>query len=110
MAKMTEDGLGAGGEGPGFAHQGSVEIRKLPDGRALLLPASVGGQRLGAEGLEVLADIEDQFRAIATARQRIDELVAEGRADYGVPWSLIGFVLGISDQGARKRFLQDDDR
>jgi hypothetical protein len=102
MARMTDDGLGGDAE-IGTAHGGSVEIRKLPDGRAVLLPASLGGRRLGAEGVEVLADIEDEFRAIAAARGRIDGLVVEAR-QYGVPWSLIGFVLGLSDQGARKRF------
>jgi len=105
MAKMTDDGLGDGDEGPGMAHQGSVEIRKLPDGRAVLLPATLGGRRLSAEGVEVLADIEEEFRAIAAARAHIDDLVREARGDYGVPWTLIGFVLGLSDQGARKRFL-----
>ena len=55
----------------GAGHGGAVEVRRLADGRAVILPASPSGRRLGTDGLEVLADLEQEYRALQEIRARI---------------------------------------
>ena len=106
MAKMSREPLGdddvqVGNDDPG----GPVELRRLSDGRAVLLPRLSTGARLGGDGLEVLADAQQVVRDMRKLRATLDRLVAEAR-EYGVPWSLIGFTVGTSGEAARQKWSE----
>lgn len=87
----------------GVEDGGPVAVRRLPDGRALLLPAVTRGRQLSPDGLDVLADVQGSVRRLQAERQALDELVGVAR-EAGVSWNLIGFSVGITAQSARERW------
>lgn len=110
MAKQSKaqpvDPLGAELRIGDVTYDGMVEIRKLPDGRAVMLPSAgtgPGRRRLNLDALDVLADIQREVREIAARRDRLDALVDEAR-ETGTPWHLIGFSVGTTGEGARQRW------
>ena len=88
-----------GVEDPG----GPVTLRRLPDGRAVLLPSAGGGRKLGFDGLDIVADIQATVRRLQAEREALDELVQQAR-EVRVPWHLIGFSVGTTPQAAQQRW------
>lgn len=103
MAKISREALAddvqLGTDDPG----GPVEVRRLPDGRSVLLPRSPSGRRLNSDALDVLADVQRVVRDIEQLKTELDQLVEESR-EAGAPWALIGFSVGMSGQAAQKRW------
>lgn len=82
-----------------------VTIMRTASGRALMVPASVS--RLRGDQADVVVALQDQAAAVHDAQLRLDALVDEAR-EMGVSWGAIGFSVGLSPQGARQRWLEDD--
>jgi hypothetical protein len=71
------------------------------DGQAVLVPRSVRNANPTAQAL--LADIQAASRHLVEVSDEIDVLVQECR-QWGVSWSAVAFVTGMTPQGARQRF------
>lgn len=56
-----------------------------------------------SEHTEHLLRVENAHEAAVTSRKNLDDSVARARA-RGVSWTELGRVLGISRQGAQRRF------
>lgn len=78
-----------------------LEIRRLPSGRAVLVPLAL--RRLKGEQYEVVSDIQHAAVAVHEAQASLSDLVGEAR-DLGVSWNAIGWSVGTSAQAARKRW------
>jgi hypothetical protein len=108
MAKMSKDALGED-VALGADTGGPVEIRRLPDGRAMMLPVSPYGRKLNVEAVEVLADIQGVMRDMITLREELDVLIEQARM-CRAPWALIGFSVGTTGEAARKRWRDEEDK
>lgn len=84
-------------------YDGPVALRRLPDGRALLLPHAGGGRQLHSDALDVLADMQTTVRRLQSQRTALDVLVDQAR-QVGVAWHLIGFSVGTTGEAARQRW------
>ncbi len=85
-----------------------VALGSVEDGtrRAVMLPARA--KRLHPENLELLIELQHTAARIAEDQQsaeRLAEVLREGR----VSWSLIGWAAGITGEGARQRWGDDED-
>lgn len=76
-------------------------LLQMVGGRAALIPVSA--RRLPADVKTDLADVMRAAARINEAVQVLDELVIDLR-DRGVSWSVIGWTLGMTGEGARQRF------
>ena len=87
---------------------GAVRIQRVraADGRlsAAVVPTAFG--RLGGEAVEVVRDLQRVGAAMAALQVEARELVAEAR-ELGVSWDLLGWSLGVTGEGARKRYGGD---
>jgi hypothetical protein len=78
-----------------------VEVRRLTDGRAVLVPRALRDLR-GAPA-DLVADLQHVAGEIARGQDLLDGLVPECR-EAGLSWNSIGWCLGISSQAARQRW------
>ncbi len=92
--------------GPGAdADPFGVLLIKSNEGRAFVLPRSVG--RLRGQAEEVVAALQEQAMARDDVERRIDHLVEHAR-ELGVAWSVVGWSVGLTGEGARRRWTLDD--
>lgn len=81
-----------------------VAITVGPDGRAFFLPAAL--RRATPRQRRVMQGIQDRVAANVAILAQLDELVADARA-AGLSWHSIGWLTGMSAQGARKRWADE---
>lgn len=58
---------------------------------------------------DVVRKIQDASRDVVRATTRRDQLVRRAR-DSGATWTQLGYALGISAQGAQKRYGDTQER
>lgn len=97
----TQGGLEAGDQAEVVRVQGSHGPQ------ALALPGSVR-RKLDQEGLLVAADLQYAVREITKLQAGIDETVQDARA-MGLSWATIGWCVGLTAEGARKKWSDPDD-
>lgn len=68
---------------------------------APVTPAAVG--RLSRGQQDRVADLQEHALRLEEMTGHLDELVLEARS-AGVSWALIGWSVGMSDEGARRRW------
>lgn len=88
----------------GARDEGAVALRVAGDGAAFFSPRPPAGvTRLSEHQRSDLADLQEHALMLEGMQRHLDELVAAAR-DSGVSWSLIGWSLGLTPEGARKRW------
>lgn len=91
--------MSLGAETPG----GGVSLT-VGQGQAFFTPVTPAAvARLGGLGRQTLADLQTHALALETMQRHLDELVGDARY-VGVSWALIGWSLGLTAEGARKRW------
>lgn len=71
------------------------------DGGAFFVPERL--RNASPRQRALMQSIQDRVRANVTILAQLDELVAEARA-AGLSWASIGWCVGLSEAGARKRW------
>jgi hypothetical protein len=69
-------------------------------------PAGPPGPEVGSSSVEPVGALEALRRAAASrdrAQRRLDDCVADARGD-GVSWVAVGGLVGMTGEGARKRY------
>jgi hypothetical protein len=92
-----------GGEGTDPEPFG-VALLRSAEGEAYVLPRSVG--RLRGEAADVVVDLQRQARTIDELERRVDHLVEHAR-ELGLSWAVVGWSVGITAEGARRRWSLD---
>lgn len=87
------------------AENAEVEIRMPFGGGAYFAPA--GMRRATPAQRRIAAAIQDQVGMNIAVLARLDELVDEARA-LRMSWNVIGWLTGMTAEGARKRWSDDD--
>ena len=83
----------------------AVSVSRDPvSGRAALVPASVG--RLTPPQLEAYGQLQRRVMAAEELRADIADAVRECR-ELGISWGALSWTLGITAEGARRRFSED---
>lgn len=81
-----------------------VDVALSPAGRAFFQPVEQRAARgLTGPKQAALADLQEHARSLAIMREHLAALVEECR-EQGISWSLIGWSLGITGEGARKMY------
>lgn len=92
------------------AESDTLDIVKVESNRgpqALALPTSIR-KKLNQEGLLVAADLQHAVREITKLQEEIDETVTEAR-EMGLSWATIGWCVGLTAEGARKKWSEPDE-
>lgn len=76
-------------------------IVKTPDGAAALVPWAA--RRLSGEALEVFTVMQRSGLLIQQIELDLEEMAGEAR-EAGLSWSLIGAAVGLTAEGARRRY------
>lgn len=103
------EGVGIGSP-DGLTEDDSAEIVKVQGShgpQALMLPQSIR-RKLDQEGLLVAADLQYAVRQITKLQEGIDETVQDARA-MGLSWATIGWCVGLTAEGARKKWSDPDE-
>jgi hypothetical protein len=99
------------GTADGLTEGDSVEIVRVRDGvrgpQAVMLPASIR-RKLDQEGMMIVADLQHAVREITKHQNFIDQTVADARAE-GLSWATIGWSVGLTAEGARKKWNDPDE-
>jgi len=81
-----------------------VEVARAAGGKAFFQPVEHRAARgLSGPKQAALADLQEHARALAGMRDHLRELVDDCR-EQGISWSLIGWSLGITAEGARQAY------
>jgi hypothetical protein len=86
---------------PGAGSDEQVDIVRGPDGRATFLPA--GARGLKGQALTVWTDLLEAADDLRVVQEAVDEYVIEAR-NAGLSWATIGWAVGMTSEGARKRW------
>lgn len=95
----------------GGLHEGGVDIVMSKSGRAFFRPdvRPRAWSRMPIEAQETLAGLQAIVGQMRQMEEHVAEHVLELR-EMGASWDLIGWSLGMTGEGTRKRFgLADDD-
>lgn len=96
---------GDGGDPDGVADDG-VAIAKSSSGQAYFMPVRL--RNAPPETRALIAAAQGQVRAMMKARLELDRTVAQLR-EADVSWGSIGWTVGLTPDGARKRWAESDD-
>lgn len=83
---------------------GEVMVKRTAEGRPMfepVMPKSAG--RLSGEGRSLMAELQATVYEIRERQDRVEGLVGMMR-EAGVSWALIGWCLGVTGDGARRRW------
>lgn len=95
--------------GVGLHNDGSVTVRRavmaegVVDGRAAAFFTPRAYKRLNDEAQQVIADLQAIAGQMHALQGHLDEHVTEARS-LGASWDLIGWSVGTTGEGARKRW------
>lgn len=84
-----------------------ARIKTEKGNRALMLPASIR-KKLDEEGMMVAAELQHAVREITKYQDAIDRSVEEAR-EMGLSWATIGWCVGLTAEGARKKWSDPDE-
>lgn len=78
-----------------------VVVGRTPEGVGFILPTSA--KRLEGEPLEVFAQMQRRGALLQKLEAELDDLAVAAR-EVGLSWSLIGAAVGLTAEGARRRY------
>ena len=73
----------------------------------LIIPFSMR-KKLNREGLLLAADLQRAMQKIEEVQKITDEIVEEAR-DAGMSWATIGWLCGLTAEGARKKWSEPSE-
>lgn len=90
---------------PGALEEGSVEVSRSRSGEAFFRPAvrPRSWDRLGEEGQFLLSGVQRLAAQMSELEGHLQAHVLELR-EVGASWDLIGWSLGLTGEGARRRY------
>ncbi len=93
------------------ATEEGVEIVRLTEGvrgpQAVMIPTSMR-RKLDDEGMLLVGDIQHAVRQITKLQNFLDTAVDDARAQ-GMSWATIGWTVGLTAEGARKKWSEPDE-
>ena len=89
----------------------SVELIRIMDneGRqmAMMMPSSMK-RKLDEDQLRLVAEMQRDVRQIQKLQEHIDQVGLKAR-DWGMSWAAIGWSVGLTAEGARKKWSEPDE-
>lgn len=89
-----------------FMDEARAIVRSPATGRAAILPFAA--RRLKGEALDVFTALQHGGLIISEIEHDLHHMAHEGR-ELGLSWSLIGAAVGLTAEGARRRYSRDPD-
>lgn len=102
---MDEIGFGDLEEGD------EVSVIRIADNegrqRALFMPTSMS-KKLDRDQLRLVADMQRDVMQIQQLQEHIESLALKGR-EWGLSWAAIGWSVGLTAEGARKKWSEPEE-
>ncbi len=83
-----------------------VELRRLRSGSVVLVPRAL--RNLGGSDLQQAAFLQEEAATVQDSLARLTGRVVAARA-RGLSWNTIGWCVGLSADGARRRWQEASD-